>query len=129
VAFFVPKDANVIAAGAVFLRTMALSWGFIGAQFCLTGVLRASGNLVMTMILMLVRRWVLRFPPAYLLSTHTNLGMNGIWWAFPISNVAIALVTLAVYARGDWKRTRLTEPEQVMTEHVTQEIIVEEGVR
>jgi putative MATE family efflux protein len=45
VAFFVPQDAAVIAEGAKFLRIMALSWGFMGAQFALTGVFRASGNM------------------------------------------------------------------------------------
>jgi Na+-driven multidrug efflux pump len=129
VAFFVPNDAGVIAAGAIFLRTMALSWGFVGAQFCLTGVLRASGNMVMTMILTLVGQWVLQFPLAYVLSMHTSLGMHGIWWAFPIANVTVALITLAVYGRGDWRRTRLTEPEQVIAERVSQEIIVDEGLR
>ena len=50
---------------------MALSWGFIGAQFSLTGVLRASGNMVVAMVLTLVGQWVLQFPLAYVLSVHT----------------------------------------------------------
>jgi putative MATE family efflux protein len=129
VAFFVPNDRSVIDAGAVFVRTMSLSWGCIGAQFCLTGVLRASGNMVMTMVLTLVGQWVLQFPLAYVLGTHTTLGMRGIWWAFPIANVAIALITLAVYGRGDWKRTRLTGPEQAVVDRVTEEIFVDEGMR
>jgi len=129
VAFFVPNDADVIRAGAVFLRTMSLSWGFIGAQFCMTGVLRASGNMVMTMVLTLVGQWVLQFPLAYVLSEHTRLGMGGIWWAFPIANAAIMIITLAVYARGDWKRKRLTEPVDKLTESVSEEIFAEEGLR
>src|SRR5439155_13225162 len=98
VAFFVPNDPNVIAAGATYLRIMALSWGFIGAQFSMTGVLRASGNMVITMMLTLVSQWVLQFPLAYLLSEHTTLKSVGIWWAFPISNVVIAAITVIVYA-------------------------------
>ena len=38
----------------MFLRFMSLSWGCIGAQFSLTGVLRASGNMVVAMVLTLV---------------------------------------------------------------------------
>jgi putative MATE family efflux protein len=127
VAFFVPGDPAVIAAGATYLRTMALSWGFLGAQFSMTGVLRASGNMVVTMMLTLVSQWVLQFPLAYLLSTHTSLGSHGIWWAFPISNVLIALVTVGVYAKGDWKRTRLTEPDDALTGQIATELIAEEG--
>jgi putative MATE family efflux protein len=126
VAFFVPSDRNVIAEGAAFLRIMALTWGFIGVQFSLTGVLRASGNMVVTMVLTLVGQWVLQFPLAYLLSEHTTFGMRGIWIAFPIANVAIALITAAVYAKGDWKRKRLTD-EDVLVERVTEETLTDTG--
>jgi putative MATE family efflux protein len=129
VAFFVPNDPGVIEAGATYLRIMALSWGFIGAQFSMTGVLRASGNMVVTMMLTLVSQWVLQFPLAYLLSEHTTLRERGIWWAFPISYLLIALITVGVYAKGDWKKKRLTEPEDALQSRVSEEIIGEEGGR
>jgi putative MATE family efflux protein len=129
VAFFVPGDPNVIAHGAVYLRTMALSWGFLGVQFSLTGVLRASGNMVSTMVLTLISQWVLQFPLAYVLSMHTALGENGIWWAFPITNVVMAVLTVGVYAKGDWKRKRLVDPDSLKRGQLTTEIIAEEGVR
>lgn len=126
VAFFVPNDPNVIAEGAVFVRTMALSWGCIGAQFSLTGVLRASGNMVVAMVLTLVGQWVLQFPLAYVLSEHAGFGMRGIWIAFPIANVITALITIAVYARGDWKRKRLTAEDELL-ERVTEETLADTG--
>jgi putative MATE family efflux protein len=123
VAFFVPDDAAVIAAGAEFLRIGALAWGFLGMQFALTGVLRASGNMVMAMMLTLVSQWVLQFPLAYVLSKHTDLGVHGIWWAFPATNVVIALVTFGVCAKGDWKKKRLLDDEDVLTAKVSDEIL------
>jgi putative MATE family efflux protein len=129
VAFFVPNDPAVIDAGGTYLRIMALSWGFLGAQFSMTGVLRASGNMMTTMMLTLVSQWVLQFPLAYVLSKHTTLGSSGIWWSFPISNLLIALVTVALFAKGDWKRNRLIGPEDKLTDQVTAEIMTEEGVR
>src|SRR4029077_10713356 len=89
VSFFVPNDAAVIEAGAEFLRIGAPAWGFLGLQFALTGVLRASGNMVVTMMLTMVSQWALQFPLAYVLSKHTALNVQGIWWAFPVTNVAI----------------------------------------
>lgn len=127
IGFFVPGDAAVTEGGTMFLRIMALSWGFLGVQLALTGVLRASGNMVVTMILTLVSQWVIQFPLAYVLSKHTALGIEGIWWAFPISYVVIALITLAIYAKGDWKKKRLTDPEDVLTEKVSEEILAEES--
>jgi len=128
VAFFVPEDDQVIASGAVFLRIISLSWGFMGVQFSLTGALRASGNMMVTMILSIVGQWVLQFPLAYILSKHTTLGVNGLWLSFPISNVITALITIAWYMKGDWKKTKLTD-EGKLTEQVSEEIIVEEGIR
>ncbi len=80
-----------------------------------------------TMVLALVSQWVLQFPLAYILSKHTALGANGLWWAFPVSNVTIAIVTLIWFLTGDWKQTRLTE-EQRLSETVAEEILIEEGL-
>ena len=85
--------------------------------------------MVIAMVLTLVSQWVLQFPLAYVLSEHTTLGMLGIWWAFPISNIVIALITLGVYANGDWKKKRLTGAEDILTEKVSEEILAKEGMR
>jgi putative MATE family efflux protein len=127
VSFFVPTDLRVIESGTQYTRIMALSWGLLGAQFSLTGVLRASGNMVVTMVLTLVAVWMLQFPLAYVLSKHTTMGPVGIWWAFPISNFVILLITLGVYAKGDWKRTRLVERAEREEGELTNEIIATEG--
>jgi Na+-driven multidrug efflux pump len=126
VTFFVPSDPAVIAAGTEYLRIMALSWGFLGAQFSMTGVLRASGNMMTTMMLTLVSQWVLQFPLAYMFSMHTSLRARGIWWAFPVSNAAIAVITAIVFASGEWKHKRLVSAEEALTVRVTDEIIAEE---
>lgn len=128
VAFFIPDDPAVIEAGSTFLRIISLFWGFLGIQFSLTGVFRASGNMVISMILALVSQWVLQFPLAYILSKHTSLGVDGLWWAFPVSNVLITFITIAIFSRGDWQKKRLLE-EDVIVEKVSEEIFVEEGMR
>lgn len=128
VGFFVPGDPEVVRGGAVFLRTMCLSWGFLGMQLCLTGVLRASGNMVLVMVLTLVSQWVLQFPLAFLLSHKTTLGVRGIWYAFPVSNVVISLITIGIYARGDWKKRRLTMDQQDhLVKSVSKEAMIDEG--
>lgn len=128
IAFFVPNDPEIIRIGAQFVRIISLTFGFIGLQMALTGVFRAAGNMVLTMMLAIISQWVFQFPLAYILSKHTMLGLAGLWWAFPVSNVLIALITIALYMKGDWKRMRLTEAEQ-FAEQTTKEILIEEGVR
>ena len=129
VRFFVPSAPDVIAGGTQFLRVMALSWGFIALQQTLGGAFRGSGNTVNTMILAMVSLWVLQFPLAYILSKHTSLGAVGLWWAFPIANVTIACVAALWFAQGGWKKTNLIgQPDYELTEEVTEEAIVQEGI-
>jgi putative MATE family efflux protein len=109
-AFFVPEDRHVIHEASVFIRTVSWSFGFIGLQFALMGVLRASGNMMTAMVISLVSQWCLQFPLAFVLSQHTRLHAHGLWWAFPAANVSIALVSAIVFSRGDWKRRRLVGP-------------------
>jgi len=121
IGFFVPGNVPVINGGAGFLRIVCFSWGFLGLQLCLVGVLRASGNTVLPMILALISQWVLQFPIAYVLSHYTKWQETGIWLAFPISTVITALITLAIYSKGDWKKKQIITPTKKLEIEVENE--------
>ncbi|WP_084421050.1 MATE family efflux transporter [Henriciella litoralis] len=127
VAFFVPGEEDVIRTGATFLRTVSLAWGLLGVQFALSGVLRASGNMLTTMMITIISQWVILFPLAYILSQNTSLGLNGVWWAFPISYLIVSLVSIAIIAKGDWKKKRLVHEDETLSKKVSDEIITEES--
>lgn len=128
VRFFVPADAAVIAAGGRFLRIFALAFGCLGLQLSLLGVFRAAGHTMVTMVLTLVWQWGLQFPLAYVLGTHTDGGLDALWWAFPSSLVVTTAVATVWFLKGDWKRGRFTG-DAAITEQVSEEILIEEGVR
>lgn len=129
VSFFVPNDPDVIREGAHLLRISAWSWGFYGAQFALIGVFRASGSMMISMMLTVVSQWVLQFPLAYVLSRHTSLGVDGIYWSLPISTVLTFLITVIVFARGGWRRRKLLSEDERLTNKVTDEILSDESPR
>jgi putative MATE family efflux protein len=128
VAFFVPGDPAVIAEGARFIRTMCLAWGGIGVQLCIVAAFRASGNMLMAMVIAMVSQWMVQFPLAYVLGKHTSLHAQGLWWSFPVTNAVVAVVAICWFARGSWKDKRLTE-DDVQIAKITEEAYVEEGVR
>jgi putative MATE family efflux protein len=128
VAFFVPTDPLVIEAGARFLRIFSLSFGALGLQLALIGVFRAAGRMKTTMALAVLGQWVLQFPLAYILGKHTAGGLNSLWWAFPISMIISTIVATLWFLKGTWKDGRLTDA-QAAAEEVTEEILIEEGVR
>jgi putative MATE family efflux protein len=128
VAFFVPRDAEVIAEGAQFIRVMCLAWGGIGVQLCVVSAFRASGNMLVAMVLALVSQFMIQFPLAYVLSKHTTLQTLGLWWSFPVTNIAGAVIAVCWFAYGSWKNTRLTEEDQQIVK-ITEEAIADEGIR
>jgi Na+-driven multidrug efflux pump len=128
VAFFVPRAPEVIAEGAQFIRIMCLAWGGIGVQLCVVSAFRASGNMLHAMVIALVSQFMFQFPLAYILAKHTSLQASGLWWSFPITNVAVAIVATVWFAQGGWKTTVLTEESRQVAK-VAEETIAEEGVR
>jgi len=126
-AIFIPGEIETIRASALFIKIMALSFGFIGIQMSLNGLFRGSGNTMISMVLSIVSLWVLRFPLAYLLSIHTHFAEVGIWMAFPIANIIAAIIAIIWFAKGTWKQKNITE-EIKLTRETTKETIIEEGI-
>lgn len=102
-AFFVPNDPKVIRDGATFIRIMAPSFGLMGVQQSMTGVFNGAGFTLASMLISILNLWIIRFPLAYILSHNTSLGSEGIFWAFPISNVLAASTAFIYYKTGKWK--------------------------
>lgn len=126
VAFFIPGELETIKSGALFLRTMSLTFGFVGVQLTLNGVFVGAGNTMISMILAIISLWVLRFPLGYVLAIHTSLAEIGIWIAFAVSNIIAALATIIWFKKGTWKDKKITE-EMKQIEDSRAETIVEEG--
>ena len=99
IGIFIHNEPEVIEMGVNFLRTFAFSLGFMGIQFSLTGVFRAAGNMVLAMILGIISVFVIQFPVAFILSKYTSLGIDGVWLAFPIVNVVLAIICTLIYLK------------------------------
>jgi putative MATE family efflux protein len=126
-ALLMPQGGAAIDESARFIRIMSFTFGFIGIQQTLTGTLRGAGDTVAPMLMAMISLWVLRFPLAYVLSKHTPLGAQGIWWSFAISITVAAMITTAWFLRGDWKRRRLLD-EVPLEDEVRTDAALEEGM-
>jgi len=124
---FVPGSAAAIEESAHFIRIISLPLGCIGLQHTINGTLRGAGNTLAAMVLTIISAWVIQFPLAYVLSRHTSLGVDGIWWSHSITMVISAIVALVWFLGGDWKRTKLLEDVELQ-ERVRGEARLEEGI-
>jgi putative MATE family efflux protein len=116
VALFVPGEPAVIENGAQFIRMWGPTWGFVGVQIVIGGGFSGAGRTSVSMALALISLWVLRFPLAFLLSERTALGLNGIWWAFPVSNVVSAGLAIAWFVRTLRTRPAADDVDDAMIE-------------
>lgn len=106
VGFFVPRDPQVIAEGARFIRITCLTWGGIGVQLCVVAAFRASGDMLTAMLVALLSQFVFQFPIAYILSRWTDLSTAGLWWSFPVTNVVVATGSAVWFALDGWRDVR-----------------------
>ncbi len=110
VALFIPGREDVIAVGAHFIGAFALSMPFLGTFFAALAIYRGSGHNVPTMILGIVRLWVLRIPLSYVFGFTLNLGADGVWWGMSLSNVLAGAIALGFLLSKGWQRSVVEAP-------------------
>lgn len=97
------QEADVIQAGADYLRIVGAGYLFFIVFYVSNGILTGAGRAVSTMIISFISLVLIRIPLAGLLS-HTHLGIRGIWLAIVISFAASMVNSLLYYFFGRWRR-------------------------
>lgn len=103
-------DAIVIEEGARFFALFGLSIAFFGIFATAQSAFQAAGNTVPTMILGIVRLWMLRIPFSFVLAFTLGYGAGGIWIGMALSNVVSAILAVIWVSRGTWQRSIIAEP-------------------
>ncbi len=108
--FLTEADVSAHAHATTYLRTIALTFGFMSAMSIMNGAFRGAGRTATSMAFAVISLLVLRVPLSYLLSQQAALQQAGIWWGVALSNVIGALLVVFWFSRGHWKG-RLVEEE------------------
>jgi len=95
-------SAEVTAIGVEFMRYTALSFGFIGILRAFSGSFRGAGKTLIAAAIAVLTLGVIRLSIAFVASQYW-LGVQGIWVAFSVSNVAGAIIAWLWYRRGTWR--------------------------
>ncbi len=110
VSVFVPGQPELIAQGALVLRIFSLSFPLSGLQLSLTGCFRGAGDTLTAMLLTVAGIWLVQLPAAYLLSRHTPLGADGLWWAGFIASCVGTVVAILYFRSARWMRAVQSGP-------------------
>lgn len=92
----VARHLNHIAIG---------SFLFFGVTFVLAGVVRSTGAVMPPLVILAIAMWGIRVPVAKWL--QGSLGVDAIWWSFPVSAFCSMAMMLAYYRWGHWRRARM----------------------
>lgn len=101
--FIQEKDALLF--GTSFLKITAFFYPFLGINFILNGIVRASGAMYQVLVLNTLSFWLLRYPLTNICSGM--IGENGIAVGIGISFVISSFFAFAYFKWGGWKKKRL----------------------
>ncbi len=99
----VARHLNHIAIG---------SFLFFGVTFVLAGVVRSTGAVMAPVLILAIAMWGIRVPVARWL--QPVMGVDAIWWSFPISSVCSMLMMLAYYRWGNWRKAHMLPAQAAM---------------
>ena len=109
VSFFIPNDTSVIQSGSIFIKIVALSFGFIGLHMSFSNVFSAAGLTRIPMFLTVSSQWLFQIPLSFILSKYTAIGLYGVWISIPFTNVFVSSIAFILYSRGSWKNSDIID--------------------
>ena len=93
------NDQQLIAEGtSAFMIVVSMMW-VLGISIAGTGIHQALGKKKSSFVLSVMRWIILIVPLVIILPNLFNLGILGVWLAFPLADLAVALITLAILGR------------------------------
>lgn len=90
------SDATLIGMSASAIRIIMVTFPIVGFQMVITNFFQSIGKAKISMFLSLSRQMLFLLP--LLITLPLWFGVDGIWWAMPISDMIAALVTLVLMA-------------------------------
>ncbi|WP_019155712.1 MATE family efflux transporter [Robertmurraya massiliosenegalensis] len=106
--FITENDA--VQFGTVYLQMIALFYPFLGINFVLNGIVRASGAMFQVLVLNIISFWILRYPLTYLFSSF--FGEKGIALGMGASFFISSIIAFSYYRFGKWNRKTIFSQEK-----------------
>ena len=102
---FLPGDAAAIAVSSHINLIVAWSFIMFGVTFVLFGVVRSTGAVTAPLIALAVSLLGIRV--LFAKALEPSWGPDAIWWSFPVSMAASALMAFGYYRFGGWRKARM----------------------
>ena len=100
-------DREVIEIGVRYLRVVSPFYIFAGFGIILGRGLNGAGDTLGPMVITILTLWGLQVPLAVYLSRTLVPPTDGIWWAMNAAFILQAMLTIAWFRTGRWRRARV----------------------
>lgn len=101
-----PQYVEMTRIGVVALRTISTHFILAAIGITLSTVFQAIGKGLYSLIMSLCRQLIVLIPAAWLLS---KIGLDAIWWSFPIAEVVSLTICLVLYRKVDREMLKTME--------------------
>ncbi|MFD3156998.1 MATE family efflux transporter [Haloimpatiens sp. FM7330] len=98
------NDTSLINQGSSVIKIVMLIYPLLGIYMTSLGVYQSIGKAKMSLLLSMLRQIIFFIPISLILPSVFNLGLTGIWLAFPISDF-LACLTAGLISIKDFKNT------------------------
>ena len=96
-------DGNAVAIGYRFLTIISPFYFAVSVKLSCDAVLKGAGTIVYFVITTFTDL-ILRVVLAFVFSGPLGMGLDGIWWSWPIGWGISSALSVFFYASGMWKR-------------------------
>lgn len=107
-ALFIPAESAAMEAATHINRIVTPSFVFFGITLVLFGVVRATGAVMAPLITLAITLLLVRIPLAE--AFVDRLGVDSVWWAFPLSSALASLLAVLYYKFGGWRSAHMEKP-------------------
>jgi Na+-driven multidrug efflux pump len=101
------SEPDLVAVTSTFLRIATAGYIFLGVGTVMMQSLSGTGDTIPPMVFGIIAAWGVTVPLAYFLPGVGDLGVNGVRWALVSGFVAQAVLAVAYFRLGRWKRKKV----------------------
>jgi putative MATE family efflux protein len=104
---FYTIDPKLIEIGSRALQIIAYGYLFYGVGMVMTQALNGAGDTKTPTWIFILGFWFIQIPLAYYLAKPLGFGPDGVFWAIPIAETFMAVISTYFFYRGKWKNIQV----------------------
>jgi putative MATE family efflux protein len=105
---FLESGGEAVQVGAEMMHIINWSYLIFGMTMVMFGTMRANGVVIGPLIILTLALFGVRI--GFYLLSYPYMGVDGLWWSFPVSSTFALLLGWLYYRYGRWREVSMSVP-------------------